>query len=176
MKILSICSGIISLFLLGTFLISDIYGQTEKDLVSFKASNLVSGNWNDIPTEIKLSKPNEVCQSGDCEFIVKEFLPLKEPDLEYDFISLNVGDLTIVDDKTNADLSPKKRELEESFAISGRLDIMDIKEETDKDIYELDGFFYFFKNLGDKTYWYDVKGTYEYPKGELILSGERNDR
>ena len=33
-----------------------------------------------------------------------------------------------------------------------------------------------YRNLADKIFWYDMKATYEYPKGELILVGEITDK
>jgi hypothetical protein len=125
--------------------------------------------------DITFNIPNEICKSGNCKVIAKDFWT---PTLSSNNLLFINGYFQIKDDITNKDLTSKKRDLVESFQMSSYVDIVDIKEDLENKIttYFFEGPITFKNDMNNKAYNYDIKGSYVEPSEKLYFIGEKDNK
>ena len=125
--------------------------------------------------ELKFSSSNSVCQSTTCmgEIPDGSYLILSTPTGTESQISF-YGDF-FIRDEANKDLTPKKKDLVETWSISEAPSVTDIVEniENNQTVYYFDGTLSFKNNFNSLENEYNMKGSYQLPERILQINGTR---
>ena len=125
--------------------------------------------------DLKFSNPNNVCQSTQCiiEIPSSDSVWFAAPTGTEKYITFN-GDF-FIRDEANKDLTPKKKDLVETWRIYASNYVSDIVENVNssKTIYYFDGTLFFDKHFKKLEEEYKMKGFYKLPERILQINGTR---
>ena len=124
---------------------------------------------------LNFSNPNNVCQSTNCIVEIPDSTSVwfSAPTGTESHITFN-GDF-FVRDEANKDLTPKKKDLVETWHIYEQTYVTDILENTENNqtIYYFDGTLSFKNNFNSLENEYNMKGFYQLPQRILQINGTR---